>query len=609
MADSRPSADLQAEYMDLYAKVEEAQLGITSIRQRLKKNPEDPALQTQLSAAKQIVATIRLKRDMAKKALTKAQRREEELEQETKESERKNKLFEIFDILILKYRLCVIPEFYRNTNPWINVRWWDTNKKDWLEAGDNPMVIEDLRSQVSACGYINDKLDMLEFNAYIQRHMPVHWDQWDKYLYFQNGVLVNNHLVVNHPQFYTKFQYPFRLLSQEELALRVDRPFLRHRFAQVTDQWEEICWWVGHALRQSPMEYFFFFLGPPSGGKTPWASVIRALFGKIGTDPIDGLGEKGGLGTWWDKRINIDFDANIAYLPNVSIAKIKQIFGDDPEQNVRLLFQNPFQVKILPYLIVLINTMPKINQGINVNALFKRARICEFNHQLNDDPDFKEMIKDPEFIDLFGSVCYWKSFEETLENGDYCNRRKGRLIEFMEDTKLLWQDSAYPVRKAIMFLLRRSIQVEDEIDSRELSAVVQCWFNSKEHNRLQVSVPTNLAAEITEAVSQLGGDKCMRNKRKAYEGVYWTEKGLDFLAQYRKGSKATVANPIPPTEPSDDWFGQSSKLNELKQWVKAQYLSLCQAHAEVITFTDLWEIVATKEGVTQAMCLEVFEKK
>jgi len=591
--------------------VTEAKAGRKYLKDQLKKNPMDADLTSQLAGAEVILHRHCGDRDAMKKKCDhlqkQLQQRQDQEAQETKEKIRKETLFKIFDDIIFKWHITAIPEYRSGTDPWKNIRWWDPSQNRWVKCDEVNIVFSAFKDQVNLHQYLDEKRDVVELNEYIQRHSSRKLTEWDTYLYFQNGVLVDGVLVVNQYDYYVITQYNFALIRQADMAIRLDRAFLIHRLGMVTSQWEEICWWVGHAIRQSPMEYFLFFLGPPSGGKTPWATVVSSLFDRYGTDSLTELGEKSGLATWWDKRINIDFDANIAFLPNNSVAKIKQIFGDDPTQSIRLLFQSQFQWKVSPYFLVLINTMPKINQGINTNALFKRSRICEFNCQLNDDPSFKEIIKEQEFLNLFGSFCYWKSFEDHLRNGDLCNRRLGRLQDFMADTERQWMDSAYPVRKAIFYLLRRSVEVDEFLTSQHLSAVVQKWFKSKDHNTLQVSLPTNLIGEITEAVKLLGGSRVRREKNDAYLGVYWTPEGFDFQTKVKSESEPTAQTTLPE---GNDWFSTANSKTQIKTLIQGITTTLKNTHPNTkILFADIWECLVSKGcNFSQTECMKIFQE-
>lgn len=539
------SAVLEANVISLETQLEQKKIQYAALKKRYLKDPTED-LKHQLDELMGDLSKMRLDLSELKAQRKQSKKQEEKAQEELLEEKRKIALFTIFERLAQTRHITCIPELYNKMDIWENIRWWNGAK--WVSTKDCSSIFTELRELLENDQYINDKHDSSEFNEYLQRHHRVYLTQWNTYLMFKNGILIDGILCPNCPDYYTYKEYPFNLLFPLELSHRLDISFMLHHFKLVTSDWEEICWWVGNCIRHMPMEYYLIFLGQPSGGKSPWAKTIKNVFGTVGTDGYDQLGDKGGLATSWDKDINIDFDANIAYLTSQTVSKIKQIFGDDPTQNVRILYKNPFQAKISPYMLVLINTMPKIPQGVNSSALFKRTYICEFNQQLQDNHDFKAMIEDPEFIDLFGSFCYWKSFEDKLKNGEYCNRRYNRLADFIAQTERQWMDSAYPVRKAINYLLRRSTNPDDEINQRTISIVVQKWFQDKTLNPLNVSLPANLIGDITEAIGLLGGDKCQRNKTKVYEGVYWTKEGMILYLDSMKEPKPEVVNSTSTSE-------------------------------------------------------------
>jgi len=495
-----------------------------------------------------------------KTQLSKVKRQHEREEEANLESQRKQALFSIIKGLVQLDHITCVPELFTKMDRWANVYYWDPPTLRWKQ--DTGYLNTKFQAMLDNAQYTQDNSDSEEFNSYIQRNCRIALVDWNTKCLFKNGVLVGDYLVPNEYQFYVRSEYPFTLLTEAQFHTRADRSLLFYRFHQVTDQWEEICWWVGRCIRHCAMEYFLFFLGPPSGGKSPWARAIKNIIGKVGSDPLTKLGEKGGLATSYDKPINIDFDANMSYLINDTVCLIKQIYGDDPVQNVRLLYANSFQVRISPYMLVLTNTMPKIASGVNQDAVFKRAFLCMFNNQLEDDKDFKVMLDEPEFLDLFGSFCFWKSFETKLQNGTLCDRRAGRVKEFIKETQDVWMDSAYPVNKAIELLLHRSTNPDSEIFASQISIAVQAWFKDYTYNKLHVAVPVNLMGEITEAITHLGGDKCTREKKKAYMGVDWTKIGHDLLNK----AKEILETPDPPEEVSEEQL--EKQLNNLVKFVK-----------------------------------------
>jgi hypothetical protein len=542
------SNTLECLLMSIETQLTQKKIEFARIKKEYIANPS-PDKQQLLDELSADLAKLKLDLTGMRADYRKAKKQEQKAEEELIEEKRKIALFGIFDQLAAARHITCIPEMYNKMDIWLNVKWWNGQK--WVSTKESNSIFAEFRAIFEQEQYITDKHDTGEFNEYLQHHHCVHLDRWNQHFMFKNGILIDGTLHPNLPEYYTYKEYPFHLILEADLAKRVDLSFLTYHFQMVTADWEEICWWVGNCLRHMPMEYYLIFLGQPSGGKSPWAKAIKNIFGEVGTDGYDQLGVTGGLSTSWDKDINIDFDANIAYLSSQTISKIKQIYGDDPNQNVRLLYQNPFQTKISPYMLVLINTMPKIPQGVNSSALFKRTYICEFNRQLQDNHDFKEMVEDEEFNDLFGSYCYWRSFNPLLSNRENCNRRLNRLNDFIAQTERQWMDSAYPVRKAITYLLKRSTNPDDEIFQRTISIVVQQWFKDPKLNPLNASIPVNLIGEITEAIGLLGGDKCQREKKKAYEGVYWTKEGMEMYLKSTKDATTTTPS-LPEKQPEQE---------------------------------------------------------
>jgi hypothetical protein len=538
------SDTLEVSLIDLETQVQSANLEYMSLKKLYTKSPT-PILKTQLDQKYTEYTKIKYQFKEIQSDYRYAKKMEEKEERDSLENQRKITLFGMFEAICEQHYAYAIPELFNDKARWENIKWWENGK--WASMKDESnLLLDEFYKRAKINQYILDKNDSFEFNHYIQSQRVQYLSNWNKYLLFKNGLMDEKQIVKNQPEYFTYKEFQYNLLDKKQLLERIDLPFLIYQFKLVTKDWDEICWWVGCAIRHLPMEYFLFFLGQPSGGKSPWAKAIKNLFSAVGTDGFDSLGDNGGLATSWDKEINIDFDANIAYLTSKTISKIKQIFGDDPAQNVKLLFHNAFQTKISPYMVVLINTMAKIPQGVNASALFKRAKVCEFNRQLPDNKDFKTMLEEQDFIDLFGSFCYWKSFDLKLENGDLCDRRANRLQAFINDTERQWMDSAYPVRNAINFLCKRSTNPDDIITARVLSAVVQLWFKDPKLNPLAVGLPSNLIGDITEAIKLLGGDKCIRNKKNAYEGVYWTEEGMKLYVKITNAQNKEN-NPNQPT--------------------------------------------------------------
>jgi len=520
---------IETELVDLQTQLQMLTLDYKQTQKLYTKNPT-PYLEEQVKSKFMELSRIKLQLKDLQQNYKLKKKIEEKDQLELIESQRKQIVFELFEHLCMEKYIVAIPELKDKIHIWNNIYWWENGH--WVTIKESTTLLPELKSRAAVNQYIIDKNDEVEFNNYIQSNKSVFLNQWNKYLLFQNGLLDSGRLVPNMPEYFTFEEYQFNLLSQKTLKNRIDFAFLIYNLKKVTPDWDEIGWYIGNCLRKQNMEYFLFFLGPPSGGKSPWAKCIRRLFKKIGIDAFDTLGDNGGLNTSYDKQINIDFDANMAFLTAKTVSKIKQIYGDDPEQSVRLLFLNTFSAKISPYMVVLINTMPKLPPGVNATAVFKRAHLCDFYNILEDNPDFKEMTQEQDFIDLFGSFCYWKSFDEKLEDGRNCNLRIGRLNEFVNETEKKWLNSAYAVRTAIQYLCKRSIKIEDVINVRTLSAVVQMWFSDPKLNPLSMSLPSEIVGDITEAVHLMGGDKCIRQKQNMYEGIWWTPEGLQLFGKY-----------------------------------------------------------------------------
>lgn len=275
-----------------------------------------------------------------------------------------------------------------------------------------------------------------------------------------------------------------------------------------TDDWEAILSYYAAIVQRIKLPYFLIFLGKPSAGKSPYCKLAEDLFaGWVGKVDFTKLGDPGGLATIWNNRVGIDSDVNMSYMNNATIAVLKKIYSDDGEISVRLLYQNPFDVKLDFSLICASNQLPKIPAGINASALYKRVYICQFDKALfYDDPVFTARMSDPAFHDmLFSYLCDYPVVNyRTVVDTD----------QFILRTERLWRHSAYPVLTYIEQHYVRSTDIDDYVLQQTIIRDVIPWLQEE-----GISLPANLGAEITEAVHQIGGSKCQREKSTAYIGI------------------------------------------------------------------------------------------
>jgi hypothetical protein len=407
------------------------------------------------------------------------------------------------------YHVVIIPEL-KGQDLWDSVRWFNPEIKQW--ETDIAVLVEFVEREVpkyktkAGDPRVADMKTYKEIVGKIGKLFPVPLKLWNTHIAFPNGIWEEGKLRPTKWDDYQLRIYPFALAKKE--SLHPERWL--GKLQEATADWAIILHYLGSCLRRDPSEYGLFFLGTPSTGKSPWLRVIRAVIGEenVGSDSFVAMGDKSGLSTMWDKVMNLDTDANMSYLPNSSIAIIKKIFGDDKTIPVRLLFRDTFLTEISPYMVIGTNQMPKMNVGVDADGVFKRFFMCEFTKKFADDPKFKEWLMAEETIAEIGSYCFLlpkKSWRDDMG-----------VELFIKMTKDRWMNSAYPVRTILNGLIQRSFDPDSIITRSELAVEVSTALADK-----GITIPVNLTSEITEAIHLMGGDKCQRDKRPAYEGIEW----------------------------------------------------------------------------------------
>jgi hypothetical protein len=400
-----------------------------------------------------------------------------------------------------------IPDLEINKK-WDHIRWWTGTQWTADLSGLMDLIGKELPKFFLKSGDRRpaDIKNVGEVRHVINTFYRKPWDQWNTHIAFKNGIWEDGHLRDMKADDFQLRIYHFNLLPMENVKEAEWRPAL----LQATRDADVVCHYVGGCLRREMSEYFLSFLGSPSSGKSPWLKKISRIIGNenVGRDPLAQLGAIGGLNTWYESCINIDSDADMPYLHKDVFGIVKRIFGDDDEVAVRLLYLGNFRADMLGYMIFATNQLPKIVGGVDSNAIFKRCYCCEFLNTFEDDPAFKLWLDQPELSDQIGSYCFYlptKSWR--LDMG---------LSNFIHRTQELWNNSAYPIRTILRGLIQRTTDPELYITRAELAMIIADELSGK-----GIALPINLIAEITESIRLMGGDKCQRGKREAYEGVEW----------------------------------------------------------------------------------------
>jgi putative DNA primase/helicase len=146
-------------------------------------------------------------------------------------------------------------------------------------------------------------------------------------------------------------------------------------------------------LRRNSLHKFFVIVGPGGSGKSTYGNLIRRLFpaklvSKVALSQFD---QDYHLSTLIGSMLNIDDDASSEKLLK-DAGRFKSITAGQPVL-VRPIYSEPLELICMSTIIVLANSMPKIQD--NSDGLYRRLMLVELTNKIKvPDRDFDNKITD-----------------------------------------------------------------------------------------------------------------------------------------------------------------------------------------------------------------------
>ena len=306
---------------------------------------------------------------------------------------------------------------------------------------------------------------------------------------------------------------------------------------KATDDWEPVLSYLASIVQQKKLKYVMLFVGPPSYGKSPYLLMALKLIGEklSAVFSMDKVGEPSGMATIYDKILGVDEDMNMAYVKNSFFTAVKKLCGDGESLDIKLLYQDPFQVKSHVAALAGTNQTGKITQGVEEAGLYKRVYLSLFNKQVFADDDT--------FLDQLLSQANLERVFSYLMNYEIIDQRKAMGIEaFVKRTGNLWRASAYPVYSIMALKYQRVLD-----DDRFVVVGDVIEYVIGELNKKGIAPPQYLTSEITATINLLGGTKASRNKKPSYIGI------IDLDPPTLEDLKEEKLESNPSSAALDDW--------------------------------------------------------
>jgi hypothetical protein len=332
----------------------------------------------------------------------------------------------------------------------------------------------------------------------------------------QNGVINLSTLEIgNHSQ-----RYHFRdILPRNYVSPPIDRytQAVIKQLLSVIEPDDRTRYWqylTSLAHRDYRNEMFCMVFGPKNAGKSTLLSVPRLLYGVANTGALNiyRFKDEQALANVYNKRVNVCPDMAIKTLGVNAIGILKCITGggsggSDGQMEVKKLYADSFLIDIRIHLFFGINQLPVFSEDATqeLESIGRRACLVESKKTLDSCDGFKDMITDPEFLDLM--------YSELL-------RTKSVLIKppnikpWVDATLKRWMINADPLMRILDDQYIATDKSTDHIGVNEVFGYVLEAMKSE-----NLTVSKNLQAQITSALKTMGIPKGGSHKNYFYTNI------------------------------------------------------------------------------------------
>lgn len=285
------------------------------------------------------------------------------------------------------------------------------------------------------------------------------------------------------------------------------KPIIELKDGQPTDK-EMWIQYLVNMIHLQPIDRFLVLLiGPPDAGKSPEIKLIQSLMNPVtAIVNITELGKMGELQNNWFKLIYLDEDCNMGYAENVTMKFIKTNYSLNSIVNIRNLYSGIINEKGNKFICGASNQAFRLPVAYNSNAIFKRLLPLVCPNRYKRNVEMEEQMNSDEFLDQV--FAYLLNQEVKPMQLGY------NQIELQERNKILWNWSAFPLKRICEELFEFSNDYNDDvIDARTVYSMIG---KNLEDNKMER--PKKFFKQVEGALSEMGIE-ANRKKEKEFFGI------------------------------------------------------------------------------------------
>jgi len=386
---------------------------------------------------------------------------------------------------------------------------------------------------VDTQGKVRHAIDRLKSKV----HFSPFWDSGEfegrRVENIKNGLidLDTRELLPHTPSYFSKYQMPRVYIPEQKTipeklekiySITPDREIL-HKFM------------VSMAQRYFKNEAAMFVYGPRGAGKSTMGLIIQNLFGKelVSNTYIQKLGSRFGLSNLYDKRLNIAIDLPPTKLNADAVAKFKELTGRDGLIEVDVKGTPQFSYPINCFFVYGCNQLMKFKKNATqeIESIMRRLALVRFPYPQIKDPEFKESVCDPDFLDRVFSFLLNEQYEPLCP--------PGFEDEYISENYRRWLMDSDPVMRIVseLFVYEEEPEYID-MEGNEVFHEIPCYDavekvrQAMEDERLLI--PNDLFADVTTAMKAL---KVYKNNKRGSNQMYLNVRMRtdEELEQYLQG--------------------------------------------------------------------------
>lgn len=270
-------------------------------------------------------------------------------------------------------------------------------------------------------------------------------------------------------------------------------------------------------------------VGLPDAGKSPQIQFVKNMLeGLCAPIKVNQIAEKGELQQAREYPIWYQEDGSMGWAEEKSIQLLKSNFSKNSVIGIRDMYKPTEFEEGGRFIIEALNQTYRFSDKYNTTATWKRFCTLICPNRFEEDEEFEEKILEKEMLDHMFSYFI---------NSEYIKVKQGYdQIEFQERNKLLWNWSAYPIRRVCKMLYKQSFELGS---TRESMKVFKDVINELEAQKAQI--PSKINKRIKDALAEMG----IEFRRNSQTGDMFI--GIESLIRRSEKSKKQ-ANKIQKSE-------------------------------------------------------------